>query len=405
MSMDLQNLTIEQNEPGKLMVINMGPQHPSTHGVLRLVLELDGERVMKCTPHIGYLHTGIEKLSEHHNYTQNITHYCRMDYLAPMNNELAYCLALEKLIGGEIPARASYIRVIMHEVSRCMSHLLWIATHALDIGASTAFMYATAEREKTLDIYEFVGGQRMMTSYIRIGGCKEDVPEGFDEMVRTWVEPFGKEIDRLHGLLTKNPIWLERTKGIGIMSRERSISYGLMGPLLRAVGVDADLRRDRPYCRYEEFDFDVPIEQEGDVYARYLVRMEEFYQARRIILQALDKLKETEPETHMWDLREFTPPKRADIYKDIERNIHHFKYWTEGIKPPAGEAYAAIESGKGELGFYVVSDGSAKPLRVKVRGASFVNLAALPEMCEGELIADVVAVIGAIDIVLGEVDR
>lgn len=405
MSMDLQNLTIEQNDPGKLMVINMGPQHPSTHGVLRLVLELDGERVMKCTPHIGYLHTGIEKLSEHHNYTQNITHYCRMDYLAPMNNELAYCLALEKLIGGEIPARASYIRVIMHEVSRCMSHLLWIATHALDIGASTAFMYATAEREKTLDIYEFVGGQRMMTSYIRIGGCKEDVPEGFDEMVRTWVEPFGKEIDRLHGLLTKNPIWLERTKGIGIMSRERSISYGLMGPLLRAVGVDADLRRDRPYCRYEEFDFDVPIEQEGDVYARYLVRMEEFYQARRIILQALDKLKETEPETHMWDLREFTPPKRADIYKDIERNIHHFKYWTEGIKPPAGEAYAAIESGKGELGFYVVSDGSAKPLRVKVRGASFVNLAALPEMCEGELIADVVAVIGAIDIVLGEVDR
>lgn len=403
--MDLQNLTIEQNEPGKLMVINMGPQHPSTHGVLRLVLELDGERVMKCIPHIGYLHTGIEKLSEHHNYTQNITHYCRMDYLAPMNNELAYCLAVEKLIGGEIPARASYIRVIMHEISRCMSHLLWIATHALDIGASTAFMYGTAEREKLLDIYEFVGGQRMMTSYIRIGGCKEDVPEGFDEMVRTWAEGFGKEIDRLHGLLTKNPIWLERTRGIGPMSRERVISYGLMGPLLRAVGIDMDLRRDRPYCRFEEFEFDVPVEQEGDVYARYLVRMEEFYQSRRIVLQALDKLKQTEPETHMWELREFTPPKRADIYKDIERNIHHFKYWTEGIKPPAGEAYASIESGKGELGFYVVSDGSAKPLRVKVRGASFVNLAALPEMCEGELIADVVAVIGAIDIVLGEVDR
>ncbi len=405
MSMDLQNLTIEQNEPGKLMVINMGPQHPSTHGVLRLVLELDGERVMNCTPHIGYLHTGIEKLSEHHNYTQNITHYCRMDYLAPMNNELAYCLAVEKLIGGEIPARASYIRVIMHEISRCMSHLLWIATHALDIGASTAFMYGATEREKLLDIYEFVGGQRMMTSYIRIGGCKEDVPDGFDEMVRKWADNFGKEIDRLHGLLTKNPIWLERTRGIGYMSRERSISFGMMGPLLRAVGVDADLRRDRPYCRYEEFEFDVPVEQEGDVYARYLVRMEEFYQARRIVLQALDKLKETEADTHMWNLREFTPPKRADIYKDIERNIHHFKYWTEGIKPPAGEAYASIESGKGELGFYVVSDGSAKPLRVKVRGASFVNLAALPEMCEGELIADVVAVIGAIDIVLGEVDR
>jgi NADH-quinone oxidoreductase subunit D len=405
MSMDLHNLTVEHSEPGKLMVLNMGPQHPSTHGVLRLVLELDGERVMKCTPHIGYLHTGIEKLSEHHNYTQNITHYCRMDYLAPMNNELAYCLAVEKLIEGEITARASYIRVIFHEISRCMSHLLWIATHALDIGASTAFMYGAAEREKLLDIYEFVGGQRMMTSYIRIGGVKEDVPEGFDAMVRDWANNFGKEIDRMHGLLTKNPIWLERTQGIGYMSPEMCISYGLMGPLLRAVGVDQDLRRDRPYCRYEEFDFKVPVEQEGDVYARYLVRMEEFYQARNIVLQALDKLSETEPGTHMWTLREFTPPSRADIYKDIERNIHHFKYWTEGIKPPAGEAYASIESGKGELGFYVVSDGSAKPVRVKVRGASFVNLAALPDMCEGELIADVVAVIGAIDIVLGEVDR
>jgi NADH-quinone oxidoreductase subunit D len=387
------------------MILNMGPQHPSTHGVLRLVLELNGEQVVRCVPHLGYLHTGIEKLSEVHNYTKNVTHYCRMDYLAPMNNELAYCLAVEKLIGLPLPERASYIRVIMSEISRCMSHLIWIGTHALDIGATSVFLYATAEREKLVEIYELTGGQRMMTSYIRVGGLKEDVPEAFDSSVRAWAGAFLKVVDMIENLLSANPIWIERTQGIGILDQATVVSYGLMGPIMRAVGVNQDVRKDEPYCRYEEFDFDVPLETEGDVYARYKVRMQEMREARKIVLQALDKLKDTEPGTHMWVSDHYAPPPRRDINADIEGLIHHFKYWTEGFKPPVGEAYASIESSKGELGFYVVSDGTAKPIRVKVRGPSFVNLAALPAMVEGHLIADVAAIIGSIDIVLGEVDR
>lgn len=397
--------TVEEHVPGQRMVLNMGPQHPSTHGVLRLVLELDGERVLKCVPHIGYLHTGIEKLSEHHNYIQNITHYCRMDYLAPMNNELAYCLAVEKLIHLPVPARASYIRVILHELTRVMSHLVWVGTHAMDIGAATVLLYAFSEREKLLDVYEMIGGQRMMTSYIRIGGVKEDIPDGFEDFVAKWAHNFKREVDRIDGLLTKNPIWRQRTQGVGILDRATTISYGLMGPLLRAAGVFQDVRKDEPYCRFEEFDFEVPVRSEGDVYARYEVRMEEMRQSCRLVEQGLAKLKETEPGTCMWISDHFAPPKRSEIYADIERNIHHFKYWTEGFKPPAGEAYASIESSKGELGFYVVSDGGPTPLRVKVRGPSFVNLSALPAMVEGYLISDVVAVIGSIDIVLGEVDR
>ena len=396
---------VEEQEKGKRMLLNMGPQHPSTHGVLRLLLELSGERITKCVPHIGYLHTGIEKLSEHHNYTQNITHYPRMDYLSPMNNELAYCLAVEKLIGLDVPARASYIRVIMHEVTRCMSHLFWIGTHAMDLGASTVFLYAIAEREKLLDLYEMTGGQRMMTSYIRVGGVKDDVPAGFDEYTRKWATEFPKLVDMIQGLLTKNPIFINRTQNIGNLSREECLSYGLMGPLLRAAGVNQDLRKDTPYCRYEEFDFEVPVREEGDVFARYEVRIAEMYESAKIVLQALDKLKEVGPGRVMWEDDHFAPPKQTDAYADIERQIHHFKYWTEGFKPKPGEAYGCVESSKGELGFYVVSNGEAKPLRVKIRGPSFVNLAALPEMVEGRLIADAVACIGSIDIVLGEVDR
>lgn len=395
---------VEEAGEGR-MIINMGPQHPSTHGVLRLVLELDGELVVRCVPHIGYLHTGIEKLSEVHNYTKNITHYSRMDYLAPMNNELAYCLAVEKLIGQEIPARASYIRVLLSELTRVISHLVWIATHAMDIGASSVFLYATAEREKILEMYEMVGGQRMMTSYMRIGGVKADLPEGFDSLFKPWARDFPGLVDMVDSLLTKNPIWRERTQDVGVLSQEDCISYGLVGPILRAAGVAQDLRADFPYCRMEEFDFDIPVEYEGDVYARYLVRMEEMRQSHRLCLQAMAKINETEPGTFMWKTEHFTPPQREDINADIEGLIHHFKYWTEGIRPPAGEAYGAIEASKGELGYYVVSDGSPYPVRVKVRGPSFVNLAALPAMVEGHLIADVAAVIGSIDIVLGEVDR
>jgi NADH-quinone oxidoreductase subunit D len=396
---------IEQHEPGKHMVLNLGPQHPSTHGVLRLVLELDGERVIKCVPHLGYLHTGIEKLSENHSYIQNITHYPRMDYGAPMNNELAYVLAVEKLIGEPVPARASYIRVALSEATRCLSHMLWVGTHALDIGANSVFLYTLGEREKIMDIYELAGGQRMMTSYMRVGGLREDIPEQFDDVVRRWATEFVPLVDMVDNLLTENPIWKSRTQGVGLLDRASTISYGLLGPLLRAVGIKQDIRRDAPYCRYDEFDFEVPTAPEGDVYARYMVRMEEMRQSARIVLQALDKIKDTAPRTHMWDVEHFTPPRREDVYADIERNIHHFKYWTEGIKPPAGEAYAAIESGKGELGFYVVSDGSARPVRVKVRGASFCNLQAIPAMVEGYMLADIVAAIGSIDIVLGEVDR
>ncbi len=401
----MSKFTVEDQVVGKRMVLNMGPQHPSTHGVLRLVLELDGERVVKCVPHIGYLHTGIEKLSEEHNYTQNITHYPRMDYLSPMNNELAYCLAVEKLIGLEVPARASYIRVAMHEITRCMSHLFWIGSHAMDIGAATVFLYAVQEREMLLDLYEMVGGQRMMTNYIRIGGVREDVPEEFDEHARKWALGFPKLVDMIQGLLTKNPIWTNRTQGIGYIDRETCVSYGLMGPLLRAVGVSQDLRKDIPYCRYEEFDFEVPMREEGDIFARYEVRLIEMYEAAKLVLQALDRIKETAPGDTMWESDHFAPPKHSEVYADIERNIHHFKYWTEGFKSPRGEAYASVESSKGELGFYVVSDGGPKPLRVKIRGPSFVNLAALPAMIEGHLIADVAAAIGSIDIVLGEVDR
>lgn len=401
----MSKFVVEEHVQGARMVLNMGPQHPSTHGVLRLVLELDGERVLRCVPHIGYLHTGIEKLSEVHNYTQNITHYPRMDYLSPMNNELAYCLAVEKLIGGEVPARADYIRVVMHEVTRCMSHLFWIGTHALDLGAATVFLYAVQEREKLLDLYEMVGGQRMMTSYIRVGGITADVPEGFDEYTRKWAVEFPKLVDMIHGLLTKNPIWRMRTQEVGFIDRETCLSYGLMGPLLRAVGVEQDLRKDLPYCRYDEFDFHVPVRMEGDVYARYEVRMTEMYEAAKIVLQALDKIKDTPPGDYMWESDHFAPPRRESVDADIEKSIHHFKYWQEGFKPPAGEAYASVESSKGELGFYVVSDGGPKPLRVKIRGPSFVNLSALPAMVEGRLIADVAAVIGSIDIVLGEVDR
>ena len=401
----MSQFAVEEHVQGKHMVLNMGPQHPSTHGVLRLVLELDGERVVKCVPHIGYLHTGIEKLSEHHNYTKNITHYCRMDYLAPINNELAYCLAVEKLIGAEVPARASYIRVLMSELTRLISHFVWVGSHAIDIGAGTVFLYAIGERERILDFYDLVGGQRMMTSYIRIGGVKDDLPPGFLEKLDAWAPRCLKTIGIINGLLTKNPIWRQRTQNVGIISRETTLSYGLMGPLLRAVGVDQDLRRDQPSCRYDEYEFDVPVQQDGDVYSRYLVRLEEMRQAVRLVMQSKEKILKTEPGTHMWETENFTPPKRQNINRDIEGLIHHFKYWTEGIKPPPGEAYGAIESSKGELGFYVVSDGSAFPVRVKVRGPSFVNLAALPAMVEGRLIADVVACIGSIDIVLGDVDR
>ncbi len=394
------------HEKTKHIILNMGPQHPATHGVLRLALRVEGENIVECVPHIGYLHTGIEKLSEHHNWTQNITHFSRMDYLSPMNNEFAYCLAVEKLIRDlEVPKRAQYIRVLMSELTRIISHLVWLGTHALDIGAMSVFLYCFAEREKIIDLYEMIGGQRMMTSYIRIGGCAMDIPDGFEERVRAWAKDFPRNLEIYHNLLTKNPIWKERTVGVGYLDAETTINYGVSGPIARAAGIDWDLRRDNPYSSYEEFEFDVPVEDGCDVYSRYLVRMEEMRQSHRIVLQALDKIKDTEPGTYISKNYKYAPPRREDINSSIEELIHHFKYWTDGIWVPPGEAYGYIEASKGELGFYCVSDGSAHPLRVKVRGPSFSNLSALPEMVKDHLIADVIAIIGSIDIVLGEVDR
>jgi len=393
------------DEPAKTIVLNLGPQHPATHGVMRLAVELDGENIVGCVPHIGYLHTGIEKLSEHRNWTQNITHYARMDYLSPMNNELAYCLAVEKLLGLEVPKRAQYIRVMMSELTRIISHLVWLGTHAMDVGALSVFLYCFAEREKILEMYEAIGGQRMMTSYIRIGGVRDDMPESFPAMVEAWEKDFDTQLSMYHGLLTKNPIWRQRTMGIAAMGSETSLSYGLSGPLARAVGIDWDLRRDNPYSSFEEFEFDIPVEQAGDVYARYLVRMEEMHQSRRIVLQALEKIAGTEPGTYIVEDYKLAPVPRDGINESIEELIHHFKYWTDGIWVPRGEAYGFIEASKGELGYFVVSDGTAHPQRVKIRGPSFSNLSAFPEMIKGHLIADVIAAIGSIDIVLGEVDR
>ncbi|HEY8370433.1 MAG TPA: NADH dehydrogenase (quinone) subunit D [Thermodesulfobacteriota bacterium] len=386
------------------MTVNMGPQHPSTHGVLRLVLELDGETIVKATPVIGYLHTGIEKTMEMKNYNQSLTMTDRVDYLSPLSNNLAYCLAAEKLIGCEIPKRVQYIRVLLAELTRIGSHLVWLGTHALDIGAVTIFLWCWRERERVLALFEETSGVRMMTSFIRVGGMYEDLPVGWLDRVREFAETFPDAIDEYDTMLTKNPIWVRRTKGVGVLSKAECLNYSLTGPLLRAAGVKHDLRKDQPYSSYEEFDFDVPVQEASDVYARYLVRMEEMRQSVRIIKQALEKITPP-PGPYQTTDRRFARPPFSDIDQSMESLIYHFKIVSEGFRVPAGEAYAAVESARGQLGVFMVADGSNKPYRVRLRPPSFINLQALPPMIEGRLIADAVAVIGSIDIVLGEVDR
>ena len=386
------------------MTINMGPQHPSTHGVLQLVLELDGETVEKATPHIGFLHRGVEKLSEHRTYHQVIPLTDRLDYLAPMSNNLGYVLAAEKLLGitDQIPERVKQIRVILAELTRLKSHLVWLATHALDIGAMTVFIYCFREREEIIDIYEKISGARMTSNYFRVGGLSADLPEGIEEDIRAFAEAMPKHIETYEGLLTGNRIWQKRTIGVGTISAENAIDIGLTGPALRASGVDWDLRRDNPYSGYEDYDFDVPVSQDCDTFARYQCRLEEMRQAARIILQALDKL---EPGPILADCPKVVLPPKQDVVNTIEGLIHHFKIVSEGFKPEPGEVYQGIEAPKGELGYYLVSDGSNHPFRMKIRPPSFVNLQALPQMVEGRLLADVIAVIGTLDIVLGEIDR
>jgi NADH-quinone oxidoreductase subunit D len=380
----------------------MGPQHPSTHGVLRLVLELEGETVVRALYDIGYLHTGFEKSFEDKTYTQGITLTDRMDYLAPLSNNLGFCLAVEKLLDIEIPARAQWIRVLLTELTRIQSHLVWLGSHAIDLGAMSVLLYCFREREDILHIFEMVSGQRMMTSYFRVGGLALEPPLGWLKRVEKFVKAFPGHLKEYEDLLTKNPIWLRRTVGIGKLTADEAIAWGLSGPSLRGSGVDWDIRKNQPYSSYDKFDFKVPTRPEGDVYARYLVRLEEMRQSLRIVQQAMEGLPEGPVKANAPHI---VLPDRESMKTSIEALIYHFKIVTEGFHPPVGEVYQAIESPRGELGFYMVSDGSPKPFRCHVRAPSFANLQALPKMIEGRLIADVVACIGTIDIILGEVDR
>ena len=386
----------------KTMVLNMGPQHPSTHGVLRLLLEIDGETIVRMMPDIGYLHTGIEKTCEAKFYQQVVPMTDRIDYLCPMTNNLAYCLAVEKLLGLEIPPKAQWIRVMLNELTRINSHLVWLGTHAMDIGAMTVFLYCFREREDVLRLFEAVSGQRMMTSYFRIGGLALEPPLGFFDRVKSFNDRFPANIDEYESLLTSNPIWTGRTKGIAQLSAEDAIALCATGPTLRASGVDVDLRRDKPYSGYEKFQFNVPVSNDGDVFARYVVRVAELRESQKIVKQALEGVPEGPVKA---DAPHVVLPDREKMKTQMEALIYHFKIVTEGFTVPEGEVYMPIESPRGEMGYYVVSDGTAKPYRVHMRSPSFANLQTLRKMCEGRLIADVVAAIGSIDIVLGDCDR
>jgi NADH-quinone oxidoreductase subunit D len=386
----------------KTMILNMGPQHPSTHGVLRVLLEIDGENVVRIMPDIGYLHTGIEKTCEAKFYQQVVPLTDRIDYLCPMTNNLCYALAVEKLLGLEIPPKAQWLRVLLNELTRINSHLVWLGTHALDIGAMTVFLYCFREREDVLRMFEMVSGQRMMTSYFRIGGIALEPPLGFFDRVHEFADRFSSKVDEYENLLTGNPIWLMRTKGVGKITAEDAIALGATGPTLRGSGVDIDLRRDMPYTGYENFKFKVPLGAEGDVFDRYICRVQELRESIGIVKQALDGMPEGPIKA---DAPKVVLPDREKMKTQMEALIYHFKIITEGFSVPAGEVYQAVESPRGEMGYYVVSDGTAKPYRVHMRSACFANLQTLQTMCEGRLIADVVAAIGSIDIVLGEIDR
>ncbi len=384
------------------MTLSMGPQHPSTHGVLRLDLRLDGEMVVKAIPDIGYLHTGMEKLFEYKKYQQGIVITDRMDYLNPLGNNLAYVMAAEKLLGLEIPERAQVIRVLMCELQRIASHMVWFGTSCLDMGAMTPFWFTFKEREKILNIIESASGGRMTPSYFRIGGLMMDLPAGFENRVNQFLRDFPDALETFDTLITGNTIWQMRTKGVGGISREDAIDWGLTGPCLRACGVELDLRRHNPYTGYETYDFEIPTEPDGDVWSRFKVRMRELIESHKIVRQAMDRLK---PGPVKADAPKVVLPDRDDMRKHMDSLIHHFLIVAEGFNVPEGEVYHAIEASKGELGVYMKSNGGPKPERVHFRGPSFVNLSALPVMSEGEMVADVVAIIGSLDIVLGEIDR
>ncbi len=397
-------------EPGsdefaERMLINLGPQHPATHGVLRLVLELEGERVVRCIPHVGYLHSGFEKLGEYRHYNQIIPLTDRTDYLSPMSNNVALALCAEKLMGITITERCTVLRVIACELSRIISHLVWMGTTAIDLGAYTPFLWTFYERERVYNLQEAWTGARLTPSVTRVGGMMADVPAGWTDQLRTFLNNFPKTLDEVDTIFTRNAIWCGRTQGVGAIGREEAINYSLSGPMLRASGVAYDVRKDKPYLDYETYNFDVPIGVHGDVYDRYRVRLEEMYQSTRILQQALDRLLLLDgAPVNVSDPRVILPPKSRAM-SDMEAMIFHFKQVMEGVPAPPGEAYLGIENPKGELGTYFVADGTAKPVRWRIRPPSFINLACLPRLCEGALLSDVIAINASIDIVMGEIDR
>jgi len=413
----------------KNYTLNFGPQHPSAHGVLRLVLEMDGEVIERADPHIGLLHRGTEKLAEHKPYNQSIGYMDRLDYVSMMANEHGYVLAIEKLLGIEAPIRAQYIRVMFDEITRILNHCMWLGAHAMDIGAMTIFLYAFREREDLLDAYEAVSGARMHACYYRPGGVYRDLPEQMPhykaskwhnakqvaklnenrqgsllDFLEDFTKRFPKYVDEYETLLTENRIWKQRTVGIGVVTPERAMQLGFTGPMLRGSGIEWDLRKKQPYEVYDKLDFDIPVGVTGDTYDRYLVRIEEMRQSNRIIKQCISWLRNN-PGPVMLDEQKVTPPKREEMKGDMESLIHHFKLFTEGYCVPEGEAYAAVEHPKGEFGVYLISDGSNKPYRMKIRAPGFTHIASLDEMSRGHMLADVVSIIGTQDIVFGEVDR
>ncbi len=399
---EIKNLVSDRAVTGETMLINMGPQHPSTHGVLRLLLELDGETIISCIPDVGFLHTGIEKSMEGKTFQQVEVLTDRIDYLNTVGNNLAYCLAVEKLVELDVPPRAQTIRVILAELQRIASHLIWLATQALDLAAQSVFLYCFRERELILDIFELVSGQRMMTTYIRPGGLWREVPPEFEDEVRSFIGMFPKRIKMYEDLLTKNPLFVDRTKGIGVISGEEAARWGMTGPSLRGSGVDYDIRKVSPYSGYEEYDFDVPLGESGDVFSRYIIRIQEMRESVRIIQQGLDKIPGGPIRS---DNRKFVPPPRSELGTSMEALIHHFKLWTEGYNAPKGAVYLPVSSPRGELGVYLESDGGPKPYRVHWRTPSYGNLQAMPILAKGHLVADLIAIIGSIDIVLGDIDR
>jgi len=399
---ELKGIVSERAMTGETMLLNMGPHHPSTHGVLRLLLELDGEEIVTCMPDIGFLHTGIEKNIEDKSYEKAVTLTDRMDYLSPMSNNMVFCMAVEKLVDLDVPERAQAIRVIVLELSRIASHLVWLGTQAMDLGAMSVFLYCFREREKILDMFEMLSGQRMMGSYLRPGGVWRDLRPEFLPALEEFMDIFLDKVDDYERLLTKNPLWIDRTQGVGIIEPEDALAWGVTGAALRGSGVNWDIRKAMPYSGYEKYEFNVPLGEHGDVYDRFLCRIREMRESHKIIRQAVDKLPEGQFRS---DNRKFVPPPRSELGRSMEAVIHHFKLWTEGFSAPDQEVYTAIESPRGEIGCYLHGTGGNKPRRVHFKTPSFVHIGAIPMICENHMIADLIGIIGSVDIVLGDCDR